>query len=756
VHEEEEEASKFSDLSESKVCAKEFWERFAYFLMHDYKAKGNRNNDKQIQFSSAELTLRKLMHIAKEKFYDTGTLATKLFFTCLDQNSQAEHATWLKGVIKNMKRVWVSRIKVSAEETDFSAPPLYAEDLKKIIVQYSREGSADAARRKFVLLGCWANGGRSGEPGWISIDCATWDPFFEALIVKAPTPKAAKLKMGAMISSRSPELCFFLSFFDELVMNKRPVTEDFEPDWLFPNMQQGGGKKAGEFIKALLPQPRGAKAFKDYAVDTLPSDVSAASFRVGCINTLACHVPCEIGVHVTGHDCLSMSAWYNYFKLVLPHIICALKVLFGWLPPPWGTIGPPTKAASLAPIVDSGVDQARLRKMILDLLQLDDSSPIELRPGGELWPFIEHVFATGVKDYEERSANGHMRWVQRKMVDHLMAQFNINCTTTAHSLLIDWSRRVSAKFLEDNDQHINRADNRAIISKLTHLESRLDDVTAQLKTAITAINTLVHAAAVPMAVGGPPLPPAGPLAVVEQPPSTSTSTSPPPLPPAGPLAEVEQPPPTSTLTSPTSPLLPPAAPQAVPPAAARSSQSAFHRLRPYRESAKAPAQKGILATNYYVDYKQKKALPIFESRDQTRAKVTFLWFDNMATSAEKIKFNKRGANQGELRILAEHLKNLIIEYFHDAYEASGIKLPPCLDLKSSSTYEMKLSFISDRTRDLQAKKVKTGATILKPDSKVPDSKVLAAFREKARATKVAAERQAASSKQKKRRRSSSQ
>ena len=77
VHEEEEEeASTLSDLSESKVCAKEFWERFAYFLMHDYKAKGNRNNDRQIQFSSAEQTLRKLMHIAKEKFYDTGTLAT--------------------------------------------------------------------------------------------------------------------------------------------------------------------------------------------------------------------------------------------------------------------------------------------------------------------------------------------------------------------------------------------------------------------------------------------------------------------------------------------------------------------------------------------------------------------------------------------------------------------------------------------------------------------------------------------------------
>ena len=262
-------------------------------------------------------------------------------------------------------------MKETAEETDFSAPPIYIEELKKLVVEYSRHGTAEDARRKCVLLGLWSSGGRSSEPGWISVDSGTWDPKFECLVVKTPSSKTAKIKLGAMIPGRWPELCFFLAFFDDLVMNKRPVTEDFEPDWLFPGMQDGGGKKAGDFVKALLPEPKGAQAYKDHAIDTLPPNVSAASFRVGGVNTMAISLPCSQAAHITGHDCLHMSAWYNYLRVILPHIIAALKVLFGWLSPyPYGSIGPPTKAASLAPILETGVDPACLRLMIIDSCNL--------------------------------------------------------------------------------------------------------------------------------------------------------------------------------------------------------------------------------------------------------------------------------------------------------------------------------------------------------------------------------------------------
>ena len=70
--------------------------------MYEYKAKGNRNNKKPIQYSSAEQAVRMMLRIAKEKFYERGSSETKLFFTCLDKDSDA--SGWLKGMLMNMRR----------------------------------------------------------------------------------------------------------------------------------------------------------------------------------------------------------------------------------------------------------------------------------------------------------------------------------------------------------------------------------------------------------------------------------------------------------------------------------------------------------------------------------------------------------------------------------------------------------------------------------------------------------------------------
>ena len=42
--------------------------------------------------------------------------------------------------------------------------------------------------------------------------------------------------------------------------------------------------------------------YKDFSISSLPEAPTAAGFRPGACDTLACAIPAEIMVHTTGHD----------------------------------------------------------------------------------------------------------------------------------------------------------------------------------------------------------------------------------------------------------------------------------------------------------------------------------------------------------------------------------------------------------------------------------------------------------------------
>ena len=52
--------------------------------------------------------------------------------------------------------------------------------------------------------------------------------------------------------------------------------------------------------------------YKDFSISSLPEAPTAAGFRPGACDTLACAIPAEIMVHTTGHDLTGLSALFEY------------------------------------------------------------------------------------------------------------------------------------------------------------------------------------------------------------------------------------------------------------------------------------------------------------------------------------------------------------------------------------------------------------------------------------------------------------
>ena len=70
----------------------------------------------------------------------------------------------------------------------------------------------------------------------------------------------------------------------------------------------------GAYVNALLPVSKGgAQKYAEFAMsEDFPADATAGGFRPGACNELACHMPAEIAVHVTGHDLRHLSSLWDY------------------------------------------------------------------------------------------------------------------------------------------------------------------------------------------------------------------------------------------------------------------------------------------------------------------------------------------------------------------------------------------------------------------------------------------------------------
>ena len=114
---------------------------------------------------------------------------------------------------------------------------------------WSLKGDADSAERKFQTICLWLTAGRSSEAAWLSWDTMDWDAEFDIIFAELPQSKVSAVKLVAFMAGNTAESCFYACLGDYLVMcaGRRPVYEEGEPAWVFPEPAKGqeAGRRVG-------------------------------------------------------------------------------------------------------------------------------------------------------------------------------------------------------------------------------------------------------------------------------------------------------------------------------------------------------------------------------------------------------------------------------------------------------------------------------------------------------------------------------
>ena len=105
-----------AELPEKVVTDKMLYETFADFLTKPAEDQGyviepgNKNSGQSLSYGVVGNAIRAVLWIARAAHYEKGTSDTKIFFQCLDSNSSSSQATWLKGLITNVRRLSFKRM----------------------------------------------------------------------------------------------------------------------------------------------------------------------------------------------------------------------------------------------------------------------------------------------------------------------------------------------------------------------------------------------------------------------------------------------------------------------------------------------------------------------------------------------------------------------------------------------------------------------------------------------------------------------
>ena len=81
----------WEDQPEDVLCTNkdDTYGKFAHYLLHDYKVGTGPNQGEPLRLDPAVNYLCTIINCAKTKFLATGSEATRLFFTCLDNKRRA-------------------------------------------------------------------------------------------------------------------------------------------------------------------------------------------------------------------------------------------------------------------------------------------------------------------------------------------------------------------------------------------------------------------------------------------------------------------------------------------------------------------------------------------------------------------------------------------------------------------------------------------------------------------------------------------
>jgi len=179
--------------------------------------------------------------------------------------------------------------------------------------------------------------------------------------------------------------------------------------------------------------PGGGKKYSRFSVSSLLPDPTAGGIRPACVNELVLTVPFEFGSVFLGHNVVSISAFFNYFKDSTAVLVAAGRVNFGWAPPPWGQVGPAPVPASLQPLVDLGVPMDDLNLFVNYLFNLDKTSLPRLLIGGSLRLMVEASAATLIMYYGECMANSEFPRVQVCLQQAYSHVFQCNSSSSSSS-----------------------------------------------------------------------------------------------------------------------------------------------------------------------------------------------------------------------------------------------------------------------------------------------------------------------------------
>eukprot|EP00959_Pyramimonas_sp_CCMP1952_P455570 9471764-Pyramimonas_sp.AAC.1 len=124
--------------------------------------------------------------------------------------------------------------------------------------------------------------------------------------------------------------------------------------------------------------------------EDFPADATAGGFRPGACNELACHMPAEIAVHVTGHDLRHLSSLWDYVDALRTLAMPGALVLASFPALPWGQLGKGPAPPSLDPIEQEAVG---LECAMNHFFKLDSLSPSQMMQGGHLRPMMRAAFA---------------------------------------------------------------------------------------------------------------------------------------------------------------------------------------------------------------------------------------------------------------------------------------------------------------------------------------------------------------------------
>ena len=237
------------------------------------------------------------------------------------------------------------------------------------------------------------------------------------------------------------------------------------------------------------------------SVSNLPPNPTAAGFRPGAINTLACHVPAEIAVHSTGHTLTGLSALWEYMGASTALCLPGSIVLAGWRPFPYGQLGIGPVPASLAPVLTlGGVSEAKLEAFADYLFNFHDASPPMLLIEGSLRPLVHSSLASLFMYYPERFDAGESTLVLQAMRD---SYHHVGLSAgNPHDKFGEWAKLIKVEFNLANlhlTGGLNESGAEQIVSSVKQLGTTFAAVhvaVMEVKTSMAALTAAVSSASI--------------------------------------------------------------------------------------------------------------------------------------------------------------------------------------------------------------------------------------------------------------------